>query len=292
LLIVYLLQIRFWTRVMIYISFFLVKALQFHNIARFYGLKGSFGQHTRAFLYGVGLNRLLPYNAGDVAIVSALEGQGEDRHKAASVIYVQDKFVVFEIICFLALSLVLTGWGMTVSQILPSIVFFCILYYLTSHARVSGAGNPGSNQKGNIQSIWQILADSPGFLIKLSVISLFAFFLDDITPFVTSQAFTGQYVHLNVPFLVIQGGVVAGYIASRVPITPAGIGQFEFGFGTALMMGGVAMPEALTIALLDGLIRNTAALVLFAIVKIWYGVETNMRLVLNIFNGTAPESVS
>ncbi|MBW1787284.1 MAG: flippase-like domain-containing protein [Deltaproteobacteria bacterium] len=268
----------------IYFGFYLVKAAQFHTIARAYGLKGSFGRHARAFLYGVGLNRLLPYNAGDIGVVSALEGQGEPRERAASVIYAQDMFVWFEIAFFLFLGLVLTGWGMTFAQTLPALIFFGALYFITRKAR-SNQGPEARDNGGAYKRILHGLANDPWLLVKLGVLSLFAFFLDDITPFVTSQAFTSQYVHLNVPFLIIQAGVVSGYIASRVPITPGCIGQFEFGFGTALVMGGVALPEAITIAILDGMIRHGSGLILFMVVKIWHGVETDLRTVLDTFAG-------
>jgi uncharacterized membrane protein YbhN (UPF0104 family) len=126
-----------------------------------------------------------------------------------------------------------------------------------------------------------MLANDPLLLTRLAILSLIAFFLDDITPYVTSQAFTGQAVILNVGFLVIQGGVVAGYIASRVPITPGCIGQFEFGFATALMAGGLALPDAISIALLDGAIRHSVAFILFFGVMLTKGVETNFRTVLD-----------
>jgi uncharacterized membrane protein YbhN (UPF0104 family) len=268
----------------IYFAFYLIKALQFHSIARVYGLKGSFGQHLRAFIYGLGINRLLPFQAGDVATVSALEGQGEDPRKASSVLYVQDMFVWWEIAFFLFVGLIFTGWGMTVAQTVPAVIFFGVLYYITRTARA----NRGSERGINLQ-ILRGLANDPFLLIKLGLLSLFAFFLDEITPFVTSQAFTSDYVHINIPFLVIEAGVVSGYIASRIPITPGCVGQFEFGFVTALVMGGIALPEAITLAILDGLIRHASAMILFLVVKIWHGVETNMGLVFDRYSGNVPE---
>lgn len=132
-------------------------------------------------------------------------------------------------------------------------------------------------------SILRALADQPLVLVKLALLSLLAFFLDDITPYITSQAFTSGPVILNVPFLVIQGGVVAGYIASRTPITPGGIGQYEFGFGSALFMAGVGFDVAIAITLLDGFLRHAVALLMFATVRFGFGVETDMRSVLTQF---------
>lgn len=273
----------------VYLGFYLTKAVQFHSLAHLYKLKGSFAQHTSAFFYGLGLNRMLPYNAGDVATVAALEAQGESRQRVASVLHVMDVFVCFEVLVFFTIGLLLTGWRSAFSQALPALVFFAALYYITKSTRSPRRIGVGDNGQRFTTLILRALANDPWTLAKLAVLSLLAFFLDDITPFITSQAFTSQYVHLNVPFLVIQAGVVSGYIASRVPITPGCIGQYEFGFATALVLGGSALPEAITIALLDGLIRHTVALTLYVVVKLKNGVAVDLRTVLTTFMGLAPE---
>ncbi|MCK5650439.1 MAG: hypothetical protein KAJ42_03635, partial [Gemmatimonadetes bacterium] len=92
-----------------------------------------------------------------------------------------------------------------------------------------------------------------------------------------SQAFTTDFVILNVPFPVIQMGVVAGYIARQVPITPGGIGQWEWGFAAAVYMSGVGLPEAATIALLESLLRHGTGVVVFAAAALWKGSRTSMR---------------
>jgi len=273
----------------IYIGFYFVKAIQFHSIAGLYGLKGSFGDHTSAYFYGIGLNRFLPYNTGDIAVVSAIEGRGESGKRASSTLYVMDIFVCFEIAFFFLLGLFLVGWKITISQTVPAVVFFWVLYYITRSSRTPRRYYNGEENRHTSIVILQTLANDPWILIKLGVLSLFAFFLDDITPFIISQAFTSEYVHLNVPFLIIQTGVVAGYIASRVPITPGCIGQYEFGFATALVMGGSALPEAISIALLDGFIRHGTVLVLLIIVKLKNGVATDLRTVLSLFKGKMPQ---
>jgi len=63
--------------VLLLLIYWLIKAVQFHGLARFCGVGGGFGEHTRAFYYGVGLNSLLPYNIGELAAAEALEGQGQ-----------------------------------------------------------------------------------------------------------------------------------------------------------------------------------------------------------------------
>ncbi|HUG93221.1 MAG TPA: lysylphosphatidylglycerol synthase transmembrane domain-containing protein [Planctomycetaceae bacterium] len=271
----------------IYFVFFLLKAAQFHTIGRYYGMSGSFGHHARAFFYGIGLNRLLPYNTGDIATVAALEGQGESRARAASSLYVQELFVLFEIGFFLLLELLLIGWKATLTMMVWPLVFFGALYFVTRPLRRHDPLSAGKESQSRLELV-RSLANDPLLITRLCLISLLAFFLKDLTPYITSQAFTSGPVIMNVPLSLIMGAVIAGHVTSRIPVTPGSIGQYEFGFATALYMSGVGLPEAIAIALLDGVIRNGVALGLFLSVRLWYGVETNLRTVMDMFMGKEP----
>jgi uncharacterized membrane protein YbhN (UPF0104 family) len=124
------------------------------------------------------------------------------------------------------------------------------------------------------------LFEDPKVLMTLAILSILAFFIDDFTPYLISQAFTTDFVILNVTFPVIQMGVVAGYIARQVPLTPGGIGQWEWGFAAALYMGGVGFPEAATIALLESLMRHGTGVLVFGAVMLLKGSNTSIREVL------------
>lgn len=276
----------------LYTAFYLLKMVQFHSIARFYGLKGSIGAHARAFFYGQGIGRILPYGGGDLAVISALEGQGEDARSSSSVVFVQDLFVWFEIITFFIVGILLTGWEMSFLQALWPVVFFAILWYATRGIRHDPVRAEKFDSKDARKRIVAALATQPALLIRLCLLSLVCFFFDDLTPYLTSQALSSGELILHVPFLVVQGGVVGGYIASRIPITPGGIGQFEFGFGMALMMAGTGFGTSMTIILVDGVFRHGVPLAMFAFTRIWHGIETSLPRVLDHFVQSKPATVT
>jgi hypothetical protein len=49
---------------LIFLLFWLIKAAQFHGFCEFVGIRGTFTQHARAYLEGIGVNRLLPFIRG------------------------------------------------------------------------------------------------------------------------------------------------------------------------------------------------------------------------------------
>ena len=85
-------------------------------LARFFGLKGSLGQHARAYYYGLGIGHVFPFKAGYVATAAAIEGEGESGVRACTAIRVQEVFVIFEIVVFSLIGLALGGWKLWIIQ--------------------------------------------------------------------------------------------------------------------------------------------------------------------------------
>jgi uncharacterized membrane protein YbhN (UPF0104 family) len=160
------------------------------------------------------------------------------------------------------------------------LVIFAVAYALTRPALVGGVFIPGQAIGEHRKAILKRLFEDPRILTRLAILSLLAFLIDDITPYLISQAFTTDFVILNVTFPVIQMGVVAGYIARQVPLTPGGIGQWEWGFAGALYMGGVGLPEAATIALLESLMRHGTGVLMFGAVTLLKGSGTSLGEVM------------
>src|SRR3954466_4268562 len=127
----------------------------------------------------------------------------------------------------------------------------------------------------------------PGLLLRLALLSLLAFFLIEVAAYVISQAFTGSFVIINVAFKVVMMGVVGGYIARLIPVTPGGIGQWEWGFATAVYAGGLGMPEAVALAILVTLARYITGAIVMAILLMTRGIETSLPQTLDLYNRPA-----
>jgi len=261
----------------LYFLFWGIKALQFHGVARFFGMGGKQSEHSAAFLYGAGLNILAPYKAGNAATVSSCEAHGEDAGRAGTAVYTQELFTLFEIAVFALLGLFLNGWSTWLGQIFWAMVICGVAYVILRPAVIGGVFVPGQASAADCRAVLRRLFESPRILTGLAALSVLAFLIDDVTPYLISQAFTTDFVILNVPFAVIQMGVVAGYIARQVSITPGGIGQWEWGFAAALYMGGVGLPEAATIAILESLMRHGTGLTVFGLVVLWNRSRTSIR---------------
>jgi hypothetical protein len=135
-----------------------------------------------------------------------------------------------------------------------------------------------------------VLARDRWLLTKLAVMSLLAFFGVEMTVYLITQAFTTTYVILNIRFEVIVMAVVGGYLARMIIVTPGGLGQWEWGFALPLYIGGMGMPEAASAALLMTGVRYATGGLLFVIMMVTRGVETDLGRVLSLFRGAAPSA--
>ncbi len=298
-----------WTIVLLALGIFLLvwatKAVQFDMIARFCGIQGSSGQHVRAYLYGLGLSRLLPYNTGNVATASALKGQGASLNRAALAVFISDIFILFEIAAFALISVFLVGWATWLSQIFWALAILGVIYLFMRRSRRREPSpdepspdepspdepSPGTARRfETARQVFGALAQRPVTLVVLCVLSLISFELLDIGTYLTTMAFSSELVILDVEPSLLLMGLVGGYIARSIPLSPGGIGQFEWGFVAALVAGGVAFTDAATIAILVNVMRFVAVLLLLGSVTLRYGIETNLRRVFELLRGSRTET--
>lgn len=268
------------------VAVWLIKAVQLHGIARFVGIAGSLGQHARAHLYGLGVGRVLPFQAGEVATASALMAQGAPRGRAALAVFIADLFILFEIVVFALIGLLLMNWAMWLAQLFWCLVILGAAYLfmrpsLRTPALQVAAPRPFRVARQAIGAF----AHQPRLLMKLAGLSLLAFALQDVAAYLIVMAYSSQHVILHVPAEVLLMGVVGSYIARLIQVTPGGIGQGEWGMALVLYVGGVDMSAAGSVALLVGFFRYLSIMIVFAAVAFGYGIETNLRRVLETFRG-------
>lgn len=278
----------------LFVAVAFLKGLQFHRIARAVGIDGTFGQHLRAYLYGQGLGRMLPYRVGEVAWVLSLEGQGTSRSRAARVVFLLKGFLLFEIATFALIGLFLSGVLNWAVALVPPLAIL-LAAWLFARPRRDGRVRRGTRRAAARDALGE-LSREPGLLVGLVSLSLVSFLFVEMAAYVVPQAFST----FNVPLIqdelrvivvdasLIVMAVVGGYIARLVQVTPGGVGQFEWAFALVLTTGGLPFPEAAVLALLVSAVRYSAGILLIGGTMLTYGVETDVRQVLSEFRRQRP----
>ena len=178
------------------------------------------------------------------------------------------------------------GWMTWLNQLFWPVVIFLVLYLLI---------RPGTNPSGAsvfftaARRHFGRLAQHPLKFLKLSLLSVLAFGLEDVTAYTLAMAFTAENVILAVRFDLLLLGFVGTYVARLIQLTPGGLGLNEWGFAMALYFGGVGLPEAATIAILFYFFRYVAFLIPFGMLPLWRGVKTNFRAVLELVYNPEPD---
>jgi uncharacterized membrane protein YbhN (UPF0104 family) len=269
-----------------------LKAIQFNRLARYCGIEGSFGAHARAYFYGHGISRLLPFGGGDVATASALQGQGASLERASRVVFLGKIFVAFEVVAFALIGLYLQGLTTWLQEIVWPFVIL-VLAWVVSRPRLVGRGPRG--ELGAFEATKRairVLAREPRLLVSLCVLSLLAFLFIDEAAFFLAQGFdTGGEgtIVFGIEAGVILMAVVGAHLARLISITPGGIGQYEWGFAAALNAGGVGFPAAVQVAILFTILRYTLGGLIFAVMQLTYGSGTDLSRVTATFRRPAPE---
>ena len=266
---------------LIFLFFWLIKAAQFHAIARFCGVSGTFTQHARAYLEGIGVNRLLPYNAGNTRMAATFQAQGAPRSRIAQALFLSETFTVFEIVVFAVVGLFVVGWTMWLGQLFWPLVIFGLCYFLVRSKEPGGTHGLVPGGWTEIRRSFRALGQRPIELARISVLSLLAFGMEDIAAYLIAMGFSSDHVIMHVDFSVLLMAIVGGYIARLIPVTPGGIGQFEWGFAAALYVGGLGFPECVAIAVLDNFIRYVSGTLLLGwvyILRVDYSFEVLKRV--------------
>jgi uncharacterized membrane protein YbhN (UPF0104 family) len=265
----------------VFLIFWLIKAAQFHGFCELAGIEGTFTQHARTYLEGLGVNRMLPFNMGNVRMAKMMASQGAPLNRVAQTIFLGEFFVVIEIVVYAAYGPYGLGWSVWLAQIFWALVILGFCYLMVRPSRIYPESSILPIARHEVVPTLKALARKPMMFARLTILSLLAFGLEDIGAYMIAMAFTSTHVILNVNFSILLMAIVASYIARLIPVTPGGIGQFEWGFAAGLYLGGVGWPECVTIAILDNFVRYVSGTLLFAwvyILRVDYSFEVLKRV--------------
>lgn len=280
-----------WPLIFIIVGLYLLiaglKAVQFHTLTEAYNIAGSLGRHARAYFYGITYRDFTPLNTGDAAVAAAMQAEGSPLNQTRAVLFVLGVFFLFEVAVFALLDLFFLGWAAWFFQLFCSLVIVATLYWWTRPSVTPHDTENRVHYGSAVAAHFQQLTHQPLRLVYLCVLSLAAFGLRDMAAYLTAMAFSTQNVLLNIDPSLILMGVIGGYVASHIRLTPGGIGQFEWGFAMALFIGGVGLPEAATVALLVSFFRYVAWGLLALATMLWFNTRTSFRGVLGALTSPA-----
>jgi hypothetical protein len=260
--------------------FWVVKSVQFHDIARYHGIPGSFRQHARAYLLGLVYAKLTPLYVGDAATSAALHAEGGRPRRIHSALFLFGQFVLFEIVVYAFFGLLAIGWVAWLGQLLCALAMFLVLYWWTrpSSAEATNKGSYFTAIKTHVRELLQ----RPRRFTKLSLLSLLAQGLDDVGVYLIAMAFSTQQVLLHVNIDLVLMALVAGYLARLIPLTPFGIGQFEWAFTATLFIGGMGLPEAVSLTLLFSFFYYLSFIVFYIATLSWRGAAVSLQTAVKL----------
>jgi uncharacterized membrane protein YbhN (UPF0104 family) len=138
------------------------------------------------------------------------------------------------------------------------------------------------------KDVVRTLAQRPGAFATLIAQSLAVFILEVIVAYFVSQAFTSANVLLNLEWQLVMVGVLGAHIARLIPLTPGGLGQYEWGFILAIYVAGGGFGAATTTALIThAILYVTATLMMVGAIR--GGATTDLRRTLDRFRRTIPD---
>lgn len=271
-----------WTVILlaffILVAFWALEAYRFHAVARYHGIPGSFGQHARAYLTGLMYSKFMPLHFGWMAGAAALQKVGATPAQAYSSMFLFRSLLVFSIGAFAVFGLLALGWAAWVVQMLLAFLFLGAFYWWSKSA-VNAANRV--SVIAAVREHLQALLQRPASLSKFLLLAIIAFGMEDIVTYLLTMAFSTQQVLLHVTFDILLVAFAAGYLARLYPLTPGGIGQFEWAFTGILYLGGLGLPEAASVAILFSLFYYLSLGAIYLVTLPWNGLQLSFRSILD-----------
>ena len=232
--------------------FWTLKGFQLGHLVRKAGGDSDALDTFRLYFVSQAREPWLPMRAGDQAIASELAAAGANESVQAAALDNVRLIAVAELAFFSIVSLAFLGWTGWLEQAFWGLFILLVAYWATRSA--SGWGM-AIDYTGAVQRAFRPMTDKPLVFLGIFALSAVAFFAEHVGVYLLSQAFTSTHVIINIEFPVFLMALVAGNIARLIPVTPGGLGQFEWGFAMAIYLSGTGMPEAVTIAIMFAVLR-------------------------------------
>jgi uncharacterized membrane protein (UPF0182 family)/uncharacterized membrane protein YbhN (UPF0104 family) len=254
------------------------RALGAGSVAVATGAKGSRARGVRLPLYTQGLGQFLPFRMSDAATARALETDGNDESVARATVRASRLVQVGEVVIFAVVALLLVGMGAWIRAMGWSLVILLVAWLLTRPGTAADRRSERSRQWQAVRSTLGSLWRHPSRLAVVAGATLVALPLEELSAYLVVQGLTSEFVILGglTPSILLMA-LVAGKTASLVPVTPGGIGQFEWGFTAALFTLGQGLAEAVTVTLVVVAVRYLTAALLVGGTAFGRGPGTRVR---------------
>lgn len=253
--------------ILICLAAWVLRGWRYHSILKSLGYSIGVLISTACIFVSQTVNLIVPARLGDFVRVFILKHDYNTTYsEGVSSLVVERVFDIFTVALLGAISVLFVlnapSWFYTIIVIplLAGIGFFIFLLFI-------GKFSTTNRYIGIILTMLQEIRKaslSTKAIVLLGSSSIVIWLLDILVCFSVVLMF-GQ----EIPFAVIVLAIVIGNLVKAVPLTPGGIGTYEFSLATTFLLVGVAPAIATLIAVIDHLIKNLVTLA-GGIVSIYY----------------------
>ncbi len=258
-----------------------LRGLRYRSILASLNTRVTTGFATASIFVSQTANLVVPARLGDIVRVFILKHEYDTSYKTGISSLVVERLFDILMVAFIGLAalpfvLNVPDWVfiLVVVPIVIGLVFFGILLV---------AGRIRSQNKYIILFLSMLEevgnASLPWRSVVLLALSSLVIWLLDIGVCVAIVAMFQQ----EIPFAVVALAIVVGNLVKAIPITPGGIGTYEFSLAVIFQLAGVSPVMATLIAVIDHLVKNLVT-VAGGVVSIYFFGDWVVAIMKKAFN--------
>jgi uncharacterized protein (TIRG00374 family) len=244
--------------VMICLAAWWLRGWRYHTILAYMDNRVSVRVATGCIFVSQTANLVIPARLGDIVRIFILNHENGTRYSDGISSIVVER--VFDIITVALLGLVAFSFVLDVDPtyllvmvlvLVLGVIFFLFLFF----ANKLRSGNR------YVQIVLSMLHEirkaslMPRSILVLGISSVVIWILDALVCLSVVMMF-----EQHIPFATVMLAIVIGNLIKAVPITPGGIGTYEFFVANTFILAGMAPAVATLIAVIDHLIKNLVTL--------------------------------